>query len=225
MSLNYALICICQNSYNSFATVDSEADLEVGGGSVKTGTGAGRRRLSSNADMPDYGSWCSLQRRWMSMVENSLTPTEFSHSQSHANITNPHFGSSPGIKTASLSHNENLKWYFCSFRQNIHSIFFSPKAAGRSNAVLGLAIIIQTPDSSSQNIFLKQNLVIEDIFSQLYQSVKQVNVIHFMHLKSFLSLSGLHPQEKICLHSICWIQGVSQVIFFKLLGGFSLIIL
>ena len=106
---NSASICIFQNSYNSFATVDSEADLEVGGGGVRGGSGAGRRRLSSNADMPDYGSWCSLQRRWMSMVENSLTPTEFSHSQSHANITNPHFGSSPGIKTASLSHTENLK--------------------------------------------------------------------------------------------------------------------
>ena len=89
--------------------MDSDADLEVAGKGIITGNRAGRRRLSSNADMPDYGSWCSLQRRWMSMVENSLTPTEFSQSQSHANITNPHFGSSPGTRTGSLSNTENLK--------------------------------------------------------------------------------------------------------------------
>jgi hypothetical protein len=27
------------------------------------------RRLSSNADMPDYGSLCSLQRRWQTALD------------------------------------------------------------------------------------------------------------------------------------------------------------
>ena len=55
-----------QTSFHSFPTVDSEVDMTI----------PGRRRLSSNADMPDYGSLCSLQRRWLSMVENSLSPND-----------------------------------------------------------------------------------------------------------------------------------------------------
>ena len=65
----------------------------------------GRRRLSSNADMPDYGSWCSLQRRWMSMVENSLSPSEYNN-QSHPDMNLQHFG----IKSTSLCQNDSLKY-------------------------------------------------------------------------------------------------------------------
>ena len=45
----------------------------------------------------------------------------------------------------------------------------------RANAILGLGIIIQTPDISSQKIFYRQNLVVEDIFNQMLYSVRQVN--------------------------------------------------
>ena len=59
---------------------------------------------------------------------------------------------------------------------NFHFYFIlSLRETRRSNALLGVAIIITTPDESSQKIFLKQNLVVEDIFSQLFLSVKQVS--------------------------------------------------
>ena len=72
---------------------------------VTTLFSSGRRRLSSNADMPDYGSWCSLQRRWMSMVENSLSPSEYNN-QSHPDMNLQHFG----IKSTSLCQNDSLKY-------------------------------------------------------------------------------------------------------------------
>ena len=55
-----------QTSFHSFPAVDSEVDVNI----------TCRRRLSSNADTPDYGSLCSLQRRWLATVENSLSPND-----------------------------------------------------------------------------------------------------------------------------------------------------
>lgn len=83
-----------QTSFNSFATVDSESDLVAGAAGAKQST---RRRLSSNADIPDYGSWCSLHRRWMASMETGLAPADQSGHQ---------LGSSPGIRH---SHNDSLK--------------------------------------------------------------------------------------------------------------------
>ena len=90
--------------------------------------------LSSHADLPDYGSWCSLQRRWQSVVENSLY-----------NCLSP-----------------------------------VPPPGGRPSTVLGLALIIQGPDS---HIFLEQNLVLENIFCQLSESVRQ----GYSHKRRFVS--------------------------------------
>lgn len=87
-------------------TVDSESDL--GGECSVTRAGHVNRRLSSNADMPDFGSWCSLQRRVLSMVDSSLSPiTQFS-SQPNMMATAT-AGSSPCLKSASLCQNENLR--------------------------------------------------------------------------------------------------------------------
>ena len=96
-----------QNSVNSsFVTVDSESDL--GGECSVSRGGHGSRRLSSNADMPDYGSWCSLQRRVMSMVDSSLSPlTQFSSQPNMVGIAQP--GTSHGLKSASLCQTENLR--------------------------------------------------------------------------------------------------------------------
>lgn len=100
------LTVVFQNSFNSsFVTLDSESDL--GGEGSLSKAGQGSRRLSSNADMPDYGSWCSLQRRVMSMVDSSLSPiTQFSSQPNMAAMT----GTSSGVKSASLCQNENLRY-------------------------------------------------------------------------------------------------------------------
>ena len=120
--------------------------------SVDTDPGSGRlvrRRLSSNADIPDYGSWCSLQRRWRSSMESCLTPGDHQSSP----LPGP-----PNIDSL------NLK---CS----------------KTSALLGLAVIISTPDDHSQHQFLKQNLVIENIFAQLSQCVRQA----YIHKRKFVS--------------------------------------
>ena len=87
-------------------TVDSESDL--GGECSVTKAGHGIRRLSSNADMPDFGSWCSLQRRVLSMVDSSLSPITQFNSQPNM-MAAATAGSSSCLKSASLCHNENLR--------------------------------------------------------------------------------------------------------------------
>ena len=97
-----------QNSVNSsFVTVDSESDL--GGECSVSRGGHGSRRLSSNADMPDYGSWCSLQRRVMSMVDSSLSPmTQFSSQPNMVAMVQA--GTNPSLRSASLCQNESLRY-------------------------------------------------------------------------------------------------------------------
>ena len=87
--------------------MDSESDL--GGEESVAGGDQVRRRLSSNADMPDYGSWCSLQRRVISMVDSSLSPiTQFSSQPIMVSMAQS--GTNPGPKSASLCHKENLRF-------------------------------------------------------------------------------------------------------------------
>ena len=45
--------------------------------------------------------------------------------------------------------------------------------------VLGLAIIIQPPDTGAHTLLFKQNLILEDIYSQLLQSIQQVRNRNF----------------------------------------------
>ena len=87
-------------------TVDSESDL--GGECSAARTCHVSRRLSSNADMPDFGSWCSLKRRVMSMVDSSLSPMTQFNSQPNM-VVMAQTGTSPGIKSASFCQNENLR--------------------------------------------------------------------------------------------------------------------
>ena len=127
-------------SCTSFPSLDTDADLPS----------QTRRRLSSHADLPDYGSWCSLQRRWMSMVENSL-------SGQHSSCPPCRTSTAPVIQHDSLS----------------------LKSAGRPSTVLGVALIVRVQGEAEgevegTNILLKHNLVLEDIFSSLCESVRQV---------------------------------------------------
>ena len=122
------------HSCTSFPSLDTDTDLPS----------QTRRRLSSHADLPDYGSWCSLQRRWMSMVENSL-------SGQHSSCPSCRTATAPVIQQDSLS----------------------LKSGGRPSTVLGVALIVKL-EGEETNILLKQNLVLEDIFSQLCESVRQV---------------------------------------------------
>ena len=122
------------HSCTSFPSLETYADLPS----------QTRRRLSSHADLPDYGSWCSLQRRWMSMVENSLSG---------------HHSSCPSCRTATAP--------------VIQHDSLSLKSAGRPSTVLGVALIVQLQGEET-NILLKHNLVLEDIFSSLCESVRQV---------------------------------------------------
>ena len=111
--------------------------------------------LSSHADLPDYGSWCSLQRRWASVQENSL---------------------SPALPAESLG-----------------------KEGGRPKTVLGLALIVQVPDTE---ILLRQSLLLENIFSQLSESVMQA----YSHKRRFVSIlySG-YSQSLLHLQLLCTI--------------------
>ena len=124
------------HSCTSFPSLDTDPDLPS----------QTRRRLSSHADLPDYGSWCSLQRRWLSMVENSLASLSGQHS------------SCPSCRTAPVIQHDSL----------------SLKSGGRPSTVLGVALIVNLQEGEMANILLKQNLVLEDIFSSLCESVRQV---------------------------------------------------
>ena len=123
------------HSCTSFPSLDTDPDLPS----------QTRRRLSSHADLPDYGSWCSLQRRWMSMVENSLS---LSGQQA----------SCPSCRTAPVIQHDSL----------------SLKSSGRASTVLGVALLVGLQEGEQTDILLKQNLVLEDIFSSLCESVRQV---------------------------------------------------
>ena len=123
------------HSCTSFPSLDTDLDLPS----------QTRRRLSSHADLPDYGSWCSLQRRWMSMVENSLS---LSGQQA----------SCPSCRTAPVIQHDSL----------------SLKSSGRASTVLGVALLVGLQEGDQTDILLKQNLVLEDIFSSLCESVRQV---------------------------------------------------
>ena len=129
---------------SSFPSLDTEPDLPH----------QTRRRLSSHADLPDYGSWCSLQRRWTSMVENSLS--------------GQHSGYPCRTATAPVIQHDSL----------------SLKSAGRPSTVLGVALIVSLEgEGEEREILLKQNLVLEDIFSQLCESVRQA----YIHKRRFVS--------------------------------------
>eukprot|EP00092_Neocalanus_flemingeri_P017277 GFUD01018683.1.p1 GENE.GFUD01018683.1~~GFUD01018683.1.p1 ORF type:complete len:874 (+),score=143.39 GFUD01018683.1:108-2729(+) len=175
-----------QTSFHSFPTVDSEVAIIV----------PCQRRLSSNADMPDYGSLCSLQRRWLSMVENSLSPNEFSSPSLPDTAQTPmQFAISPGVTSENFSkhsksgliyHGDNLK-------------------SGGRNAVLGLAIIIQPPDEAAHKLLFKRNLILEDIYNELLQSVQQA----YIHKKRFVATVYAGYQD--CVRAVNKIYTISHL--------------
>ena len=65
-----------------------------------------------------------------------------------------------------------------------HTDSLSLKSGGRPSTVLGLALILQLPGEGEEtNILLRQNLVLEDIFSGLCESVRQA----YIHKRRFVS--------------------------------------
>jgi len=194
-------------SFHSFPTVDYEVDVIA----------PCRRRLSSNADMPDYGSLCSLQRRWLSMVENSLTPNEFSPPSlpetSNARIQ---FATSPNLTSENtnrgsrsgllLATSPNLIPENTSRGSRSGLIYHGDnlKSGGR-NAVLGLAIIIKPPDEAANKLLFKQNLILEDIYNELLQSVQQA----YIHKKRFVAT--VYAGYEHCVKSINKIYTISHL--------------
>ena len=74
------------------------------------------------------------------------------------------------------------------------------KSGGR-NAVLGLAIIIEPPDEAAHKLLFKQNLILEDIYNQLLQSVQQVGSNGDVEI-ILQNLSGIYSQEKVCCNCL-----------------------
>lgn len=175
-------------SFHSFPTVDSEADVII----------PLRRRLSSNADMPDYGSLCSLQRRWLSMVENSLSPNDLSSPSFLDTAQAPmQFATSPYTTSENISRNSKSGPSLVYHGENL-------KSGGR-NAVLGLAIIIQPPDQAAHKLLFKQNLILEDIYNQLLQSVQQA----YIHKKRFVATVYAGYQD--CVRAVNKIYIISHL--------------
>ena len=81
----------------------------------------------------------------MSMVENSL-------SGQHSSCPPCRTSTAPVIQHDSLS----------------------LKSSGRASTVLGVALLVGLQEGDQTDILLKQNLVLEDIFSSLCESVRQV---------------------------------------------------
>lgn len=169
-----------QTSFHSFPAVDSEVDVNI----------TCRRRLSSNADTPDYGSLCSLQRRWLASVENSLSPNDLSSPSFLDTACLPlHFVNS--LNTTSCLTSQNSKSSLVHHGDNL-------KSGGR-NAVLGLAIIIKPPDEAMHKLLFKQNLILEDIYNHLLHSVQQA----YIHKKRFVATVYAGYEECIrCINKI-----------------------
>ena len=138
----------------SSVSTDSEPDLP----------NQERRRLSSNADTPDYGSLCSLQRRWLSAVESSLAPSSMAPPQALAGSA-PQFPLSQesglGSRTASLL----------------------PHRQERGSATLGLAILVRQPLEHPRGLLFTRTTVMEDIFSALVHSVQEA----YIHKRRFVA--------------------------------------
>jgi len=114
-----------------------------------------RRRMSSNIDTPDYGSLCSLQRRFLSTMET--------RDQGEAGNN-------------SLPVNQSLS----SFQRERNSKSGSELGSarpGKKNLLLGLGILVDFGSEDLKDILLGHNSVVEDIFSHLLHAVQQAYTV------------------------------------------------
>ena len=142
----------------SSVSTDSEPDLP----------NQERRRLSSNADTPDYGSLCSLQRRWLSAVESSLAPSSIVPPMASA-------GSAPQFP---LSHCGTVESELGSRTTSL-----LPHSQERGTATLGLAILVRQPLEHPRGLLFTRTVVMEDIFSGLVHSVQEA----YIHKRRFVA--------------------------------------
>ena len=142
----------------SSVSTDSEPDLP----------NQERRRLSSNADTPDYGSLCSLQRRWLSAVESSLAPSGMARPLTLA-------GSAPQFP---LSHCGTVESGLGSRTASL-----LPHRQERGIATLGLAILVRQPLEHPRGLLFTRTAVMEDIFSALVHSVQEA----YIHKRRFVA--------------------------------------
>lgn len=142
----------------SSVSTDSEPDLP----------NQERRRLSSNADTPDYGSLCSLQRRWLSAVESSLAPSSMARPLTLA-------GSAPQFP---LSHSGTVESGLGSRTASL-----LPNRQERGTATLGLAILVRQPLEHPRGLLFTRTAVMEDIFSALVHSVQEA----YIHKRRFVA--------------------------------------
>ena len=142
----------------SSVSTDSEPDLP----------NQARRRLSSNADTPDYGSLCSLQRRWLSAIESSLAPSSLPPPL-------PLAGSAPQFP---LSNGGTVESGLGSRTASL-----LPQKQERGIATLGLAILVRQPLEQSREALFIRTAVMEDIFSALVHSVQEA----YIHKRRFVA--------------------------------------
>ena len=144
---------------SSSVSTDSEPDLP----------NQGRRRLSSNADTPDFGSLCSLQRRWLSAVESSLAPSSVPRPPTLAGSSAPQFP---------LSHSGTVESGMGSRTASL-----LPHRQERGIATLGLAILVRQPLELLRGLLFTRTAVMEDIFSGLVHSVQEA----YIHKRRFVA--------------------------------------
>ena len=142
----------------SSVSTDSEPDLP----------NQARRRLSSNADTPDYGSLCSLQRRWLSAIESSLAPSSLPPPL-------PLAGSAPQFP---LSNGGTVESGLGSRTASL-----LPQKQERGIATLGLAILVRQPLQQSREALFTRTAVMEDIFSALVHNVQEA----YIHKRRFVA--------------------------------------
>jgi len=145
--------------------------------------------MSSNLDLSDYGSVCSLQRRWLSTVQSSLLTRDFSSPILRETCHSPvKFGISPNTTSLQGSPRLSSSRFGSEFgRDNLRQ--------GGRHAVLGLGIIIKPPENKLLEVLYSNNLILEDIYNKLLHTVQQA----YIHKKRFVAtmFNGFLECEKM----------------------------
>jgi len=120
-----------------------------------TGSSQHHRRLSSNVDMPDFGSLCSLQKRFQSALESGA-----SLKQSSEQVVSSVASSAISLKDQSYKSGSEIS-------------SLSSRLGGRKNVLLGLGLKIDFADAEGTDVLLRHDSVLEDIYSHLLHRVNQ----------------------------------------------------
>ncbi|XP_023328968.1 folliculin-interacting protein 1 [Eurytemora carolleeae] len=144
----------CFPSFPSSSNIDASVFNQPGEQSYA-------RRLSSNIDIPDYGSLCSLQRRFLTAVEPNLSFKET--------------GESSDVFSLPVSPSSSFQKGDSSYKSG-SDLSSRISKRGRKNALLGLGIIVEFSTSEFINIFLAHSSIVEDIYSHLLMRVQQAYI-------------------------------------------------